>query len=615
MLLGLAFACQDATQAQVFVRTNVPFRQGLRVAIYSSGSGSYQGELASVTEDPWLTDIGDLIITPPGDRSGPLAVRVVMGVGRDPASCTDADAKGCIVAKRKLAFQPRKRLRVPVTLFVACQDVVCGGDTTCNYLGQCVSSVVDPSACATEAGCFIEGESPDTTLVSPVADAGRDTGDASSGPDASLDGAADGASPGALRHTIAAGVYFGCAITNAGALKCWGSNIKGQLGLGDALARDKVAELGAALPAVDLGAGRTATEVAVGSLHTCARLDNGQIKCWGVNDNGQLGLGDVVQRGDKPGTMGNVLPLVDLGVGPVAHVFGGGYHTCALLGADGNQLKCWGTATATGLAEGIDRGAGANQMGAALPLVNLGAGAKPVQVALGNLHGCARLDTGAVKCWGHNTFGQLGVGDMVWRGDGNNGADMGDALPAVPLGTGRTAVHITAGYYHSCAVLDNGQVKCWGSNDNGQLGLGDSAPRGRQLAELGDALPPVDLGTGRRAVLVESRGQSNCALLDNSQVKCWGNNGKGQLGLGDTLDRGGQPGQMGDALPALDLGTDSKLGAVTELTVGDTHACVRHALGAVRCWGIGGALGVGDSVNRGDNAGQMGDALPPVQLQ
>lgn len=610
-LLGLAFACQDATQVQVIVRTNVPFRDGLRVAIYSSGSGNYQGELASITGDPWLTDVGDLVITPNGDRSAPLAVRVVLGVGRDPNTCTEADAKGCIVAKRKLAFQPRKRLRVPITLFLACQDVVCGGDTTCNYLGQCVNAVVDPNVCASEAGCFIEGESPDTILAPPVADASTDAADA----DAGLDTGGDAAvTPLPSARTLAAGVNFTCAITQAGAVKCWGENPRGQLGLGDLTPRLALAELGANLPAVDLEAGRTAVELGVGSVHACARLDDDRLKCWGSNDYGQLGLGDVQPRGATPGSMGAALPGLDLGVKGNSRRFnGGGFHTCSLFEA-GPVLKCWGIAIATGLGDNLDRGGAPNQMGGSLPPVNLGAGAKPVQLALGNLHACARLDGGAVKCWGHNSFGQLGLGDVIWRGQ-SDAFTMGDVLPAVNLGSGRTAVHITAGYFHSCAVLDNGQVKCWGNNDNGQLGLGDGAQRGIQPGQMGDALPPVDLGTGRRALLVESRGQSNCVLLDNRQVKCWGNNGKGQLGLGDSADRGGQPGQMGDTLPSVDLNVKTNLGELTELSVGGTHACVRYSLGAVRCWGEGGALGVGDNINRGDQPGQMGAQLAPAILE
>jgi alpha-tubulin suppressor-like RCC1 family protein len=110
---------------------------------------------------------------------------------------------------------------------------------------------------------------------------------------------------------------------------------------------------------------------------------------------------------------------------------------------------------------------------------------------------------------------------------------------------------IAAGLQYACALLDNGQVKCWGTG--GPLGLGDTNKRGDGPGEMGDALPFVDLGNGRSARVIAAGGAS-CALLDNDQVKCWGDNYFGELGLGDTNNRGDGPGEMGDALPPVDLG-------------------------------------------------------------
>src|SRR5262245_21110914 len=89
---------------------------------------------------------------------------------------------------------------------------------------------------------------------------------------------------------------------------------------------------------------------------------------------------------------------------------------------------------------------------------------------------CGILDNGTVKCWGRNQFGQLGLGDVNERGDGPG--EMGDSLPTVNLGTGRTARAIAAGEYHTCVLLDNGTVKCWGLGMSGRLGYGDTANRG-----------------------------------------------------------------------------------------------------------------------------------------
>ena len=98
--------------------------------------------------------------------------------------------------------------------------------------------------------------------------------------------------------------------------------------------------------------------------------------------------------------------------------------------------------------------------------------------APGGLHTCALLDDDSVKCWGRNDYGQLGHGNTFSAA--TNVGEMGDNLRAVDLGPGRTAKMIDAGDYHTCALLDDDSVKCWGRNDYGQLGLGDTCePRRR----------------------------------------------------------------------------------------------------------------------------------------
>jgi alpha-tubulin suppressor-like RCC1 family protein len=136
---------------------------------------------------------------------------------------------------------------------------------------------------------------------------------------------------------------------------------------------------------------------------------------------------------------------------------------------------------------------------------------------------------------------------------------MGDALAAVDLGTGKIALAISAGNQYSCALLEGGEVKCWGSNANGCLGLGDTMPRGSLPGQMGDALPSVSLGMGKPAIAVGASfsmfGDENhtCAVLQGGAVKCWGVNTYGQLGLGDTTTHGDEPGEMGDALPSVSL--------------------------------------------------------------
>jgi alpha-tubulin suppressor-like RCC1 family protein len=385
--------------------------------------------------------------------------------------------------------------------------------------------------------------------------------------------------------------------------------------------------MGDALPAVNLGAGRTAVALAAAADHTCARLDNGQVKCWGGNFAGHLGLGDVINRGDSlvaGHLMGDALPAVNLGAGRTAVALAAGFdHTCARL--DNGQVKCWGLnfSGQLGLGDAINRGdsgVAGHLMGDALPAVNLGAGRTAVALVAGGNHTCARLDNGQLKCWGYNSSGQLGLGDVVNRGDsGVAGHLMGDALPAVNLGAGRTAVALAAGGAYTCVRLDNGQAKCWGFNLFGQLGLGDVVNRGDSGAAghlMGDSLPAVNLGAGRTAVALAAAGGHTCARLDNGQLKCWGYNGFGNLGLGDTVNRGdsGAAGHlMGDALPAVNLGMGR---TAVALAAGGFHTCARLDNGQLKCWGYNGFgnLGLGDTVNRGDLVLGMGDMLLPVDL-
>ncbi len=413
---------------------------------------------------------------------------------------------------------------------------------------------------------------------------------------------------------ITGGFYHTCARLDNGAAKCWGLNDAGQLGMGDTNQRgDGPGEMGNSLPPVDLGTGRKAVELKAGGEHTCARLDNGAVKCWGLNDKGQLGVGDSGNRGDGPGEMGDNLPAVNLGTGRTAVALTAGrFHTCARL--DDGAVKCWGLNEdgQLGIGDTNNRGDDLGEMGNALPSLDLGTGRTAVELKAGGFHTCARLDNGAAKCWGHNLIGQLGRGDTSNRGDGPG--EMGDNLLAVELGTGRTAVALAPGRYHTCARLDNGAVKCWGLNKEGELGMGDTNNRGDGPGEMGDALPALDLGTGRAAVeLKTGGGYHNCARLDNGAVKCWGHNLRGQLGRGDTDDRGDGPGEMGDNLPAVNLGTGR---TVTQLWESVYTTCARLDNGAVKCWGRNdsGQMGIGDTNNRGDNPGEMGDALPVLDL-
>lgn len=383
----------------------------------------------------------------------------------------------------------------------------------------------------------------------------------------------------------------------------------------------------------------TGKKIAVGGYHVCARLegaDNGKIKCWGSNQHGQLGQQDPIAHGNEPGEMGVNLPPVNLGTGlSVVDISAGQHFNCARLidaaGADAG-IKCWGRNQYGQLGNNLGgawgtQGVGPGTMGDDLPFLNpgLAAGEHVLEIVTGEVHGCLRVDTGVVKCWGTNYNGVPGQGTS--HGASSPTTELAYVNPVVvPLGTGLKAVGLSAsGGRHTCARLVDGAnahfLKCWGRNNAGQLGVGDNNDRGDGPNEMGNALPAIDLGTGRHAVQVSTSAYNTCALLDNNDVKCWGNNGYGQLGRGvagsddcsanDCIGDGA--GEMGDLLPPVSLSTTMTPARVVG---GDLQACVLFTTGKIKCWGNNdyGQLGQGNMDQRGDGPGEMGDALSFTEL-
>jgi alpha-tubulin suppressor-like RCC1 family protein len=415
-------------------------------------------------------------------------------------------------------------------------------------------------------------------------------------------------------------------------IKCWGNNSKGQLftrHTGEHIG-DEPGEMGAALVTVNLGG--SVVQVATGIHHTCVMLDNGLVECWGSNEWGQTGRSDDFYSPDTGGGLAVFnyptwgIKKIELGWHSGAMhakaITAGKYHTCALLLT--GDIKCWGRReqgqtgseplntdpTTIGKWYPECRETSRDCDLEKLQPVDLGAH-KAIAVSAGGYHTCAILDNGAVKCWGDNLSGQLGLGDTEAR---DTPEEMGENLPAVNLGRGRTAKAIEAGFEAStCALLDNMTVKCWGYNGYGTLGQGDKVNRGDDADEMGDRLAAINLGTGKLAKAI-SLGYSNaCAILNDNTVKCWGRNTSGQLGLGDKAHRGDSPGEMGDFLPNVALGSNF---VPSSLSSHGYHTCARATNGRVKCWGANGEgqLGQGDARNRGDEGGEMGDFLASINL-
>jgi len=282
------------------------------------------------------------------------------------------------------------------------------------------------------------------------------------------------------------GFYTSCSILDDGSVKCWGQNNGGSSG-----------------NTVSIGAGRAAVAIAVGFDHACAILDNASLICWGGNSAGQLGDGT---------TTSSSTVSVDLGVGRTAAAIGtGSSHTCAIL--DNASLKCWGSNSHGQLGDGTTTDSSSPVS------VDVGAGRFAVAVSGGRYHTCAILDDGSVKCWGYNGHGGLGDGTYT---------DSSTPSSSVDLGTGLTAVSIATGYYHSCAILSDASLKCWGKNSDGQLGDGDTSSSNTPVS--------VAIGSVRSVLAVAAGSGHTCAIMDNMSVQCWGSNSAGQLGDGTTTD-------------------------------------------------------------------------------
>lgn len=394
-----------------------------------------------------------------------------------------------------------------------------------------------------------------------------------------------------------------CAILDNNQVKCWGYNLYGQLGYDDTADRGGSVGNMSSLSYVDLGIGRTAKSIALGVFHTCVILDNDQVKCWGSNGGGELGYDDTSNKGTTAGSMA-ALGYVDLGVGRTAKSISLGYsHSCAIL--DNDQIKCWGANWYGQL--GYDdisaRGASAGSM-AALGYVDLGVGRTAKSISLGHFHSCAILDNNQLKCWGYNASGQLGYDSTVNKG---NTAGSMAGLGYVNLGIGRTAKSVSLGFYHSCAILDNDKLKCWGYNGwSGNLGYEDGVYRGNVPGSM-SSLSYVNIGAGRTAKSIASAGYHNCVILDNNNLKCWGYNNVGQLGYGNTIsNRGNYPGTM-DALSYVNLGIGRTAKSVF---VGSSHTCGILDNDQLKCWGSNyyGQLGYDDSIGRGIGSSTLFDA-------
>jgi alpha-tubulin suppressor-like RCC1 family protein len=336
---------------------------------------------------------------------------------------------------------------------------------------------------------------------------------------------------------IASGYGHTCAITLGGALKCWGYGYDGELG-------DGTTTTTSTSPVDVSGLSSGVTNVGAGQYHTCA-VANGTASCWGDDTYGQTGIGTDFTTYNTPQTV--------TGLSSVLKIDGGGDQTCALL--TNQSVYCWGgnfngevgdgtgteqdSPVATGVTSALDINAGLGSHTCALlstggascwgegDLGECGDGnltpsnLSPVTVSslsggfaisLGYAHSCAVVSGGALKCWGDETYSELG--------------DNGTTNSAVPVTASQTGVAAVAGgFYHTCALTNAGAVTCWGYNFYGQLGNGTNT----------DSTSPVTaISSG--AAAISAGFYHTCAFMTDGTVQCWGYNGDGELGNGTNTD-------------------------------------------------------------------------------
>lgn len=409
---------------------------------------------------------------------------------------------------------------------------------------------------------------------------------------------------------IVAGNAHTCVLTGQNRVRCWGDNQFGQLGYGNAI------DVGDAPTRLPFTAGDVplpfdpmtnlpldpVVQLVAGNNHTCVLQASGLVYCWGDNQFGQLGYSRMDNLGDgEPVTS---FGYVTLG-GPATRIAAGGDHTCAIL--QGGALRCWGRNNFGQLGRGNTANIGDDETVFSAGNVDLGPGVTVKDLALGGFHTCALLTTGAVRCWGRNDFGQLGYGNTTTLGDNEPINNLQD----VSL-TG-TVRKIVAGDFHTCALTFAGTLRCWGNGSNGQLGQllpswvvrsdgliinfgGNGTAWGDQANELPSALPS-DINAGATVTDVAAGDNHTCALLSNGQLKCWGLDGNGQLGYGNT----------NSLFTPLVAGVNLDGVTASQVTAGAAHTCALRSNGSVRCWGAGadGRLGRGNTADSATATGNV----------
>jgi alpha-tubulin suppressor-like RCC1 family protein len=295
---------------------------------------------------------------------------------------------------------------------------------------------------------------------------------------------------------ISAGYNHVCALLTSGAVWCWGAGDSGQLGNGTIPSSGY-----SATPVLVSGLPNGVTAIAAGRDTSCALIGiGGAVYCWGSNISDELGAGSSANNSPSP--------LIVTGLSSASGVSTGN-TTCAITFGG---ISCWGL-NADAEAGQVVTGNGV--VASPVPVGGISSVANAQAVSVGTYHTCAILSAGSVYCWGRNMYGQLG--------DASTLVD-GHAASAVAVqGLSSGATQVSAGFGHTCALLATGRVWCWGVQRYGALGDGVSASDGYSQT-------PVVVGNVTGATNLSVNSLHSCAVVSNGLVKCWGEGADGELG-------------------------------------------------------------------------------------
>jgi hypothetical protein len=267
---------------------------------------------------------------------------------------------------------------------------------------------------------------------------------------------------------ITAGEYHTCALLKNGKIQCWGLNGAGQLGNG--ITREF---LGRNVPVDVIGLPAPAQAIAAGTNHTCARLMNGTVWCWGNDEYGQLGDGTYVK---SVAEKGKATPVQVAGLENASLLAAGARHTCALAGKD---VFCWGDNSSGQLGDGTTEAS-------PLPVQVTGLYSGVYAITAGEKHTCAlspdqSVTVKGIQCWGDNSFDQMG----------NASKEKFSSIPVDVTGYSGEKVSITAGFEYTCVLSKDDQAYCWGITSYGQGGSTPDSTPSSEILELSPGLTPI----------------------------------------------------------------------------------------------------------------------------